>query len=189
MKTEYHDDHLNTFFREDVKQWKTDSGKLSVWDQRESLALNIRPWEYDSKETQSDLTIPHMYLDAQDLWYNGKETMIRIMDYIGLTIDPQRLEKWCSVYEQWQQIQFKILRFCWNIDYIVDCIINNRAHDLSQYNMSFTDEAIIQHELIYKHGLTFKAWGLEKLPDNTQLLHELLEPNVYHKVDDIYNLL
>jgi len=48
---------------------------------------------------------------------------------------------------------------------------------------------MMQHALIYKHGLTLKGWGLENFPDDTKDLHQLLEPNVYHDVEDLYNCL
>jgi hypothetical protein len=80
-------------------------------------------------------------------------------------------------------------KLSWNIDYICHAIVNNFSFDLSDYDLTLWDEAIIQHLLIYKYGLTLKAWGLEKLPTNTKDIHKLLEKNVYHKVDDIYNCL
>ena len=61
--------------------------------------------------------------------------------------------------------------------------------DLTRFNLDIVRESTIQHVLIYKHGLTLKSWGLEKFPNNTQDLHLLLEPNIYHEVEDIYNVL
>jgi hypothetical protein len=61
-------------------------------------------------------------------------------------------------------------------------------YDISDYNFEFYQEAIIQHIMIYKYGMNFKLWQLEKFPDNTQDLHKLLEPNI-HKVDNLYGKL
>ena len=176
---------INNFFHHDIKKWKNQN----PWDIREVLALNLRPWQYTPVETQVDFTVPHFCIDAQDLWYNGQNAMERILNYLELPMDQQRLEQWLPVYRQWQQMQFLHLSYCWNFDDIINCIINNRPHDLSRYNLTLVKEALIQHELIYKHGLTLKSWGLGKFPDNTQDLHSLLEPNVYHSVENLYNLL
>ena len=39
--------------------------------------------------------------------------------------------------------------------------------------------------LIYKYGLNLKTWQLEKFPNNTKQLHELLEENI-HPIEKIY---
>ena len=189
-KIEVSENLIETFFSYDLEKWGREYASVHhPWDKRELLALNIRPWANTSLlESKIDFDLPHMYVDAQDLWYNGRETMIRIMDYLNLVVDQESLEKWIPVYHQWQEMQFLHLSYCWNFDYIVDCIVNDRSHDLTRYNLTLTKEAIIQHALIYKHGLTLKSWGLIKFPDNTQDLHALLDPNVYHKVENLYNL-
>jgi len=53
--------------------------------------------------------------------------------------------------------------------------------DLSRFELNLNQEASIQHVLIYKYDLNLKTWGLEKFPNNTKKLHELLEPNI-HKI-------
>ena len=175
---------LNTFFKDSQLQW---SGN-DVWDQREFIALNIRPYDYNNIDKCVDFSIPHYYVDARELWYNGKNTIINIMQYLDLTVDNNRLESWLPIYYKWQQKQLNILKFSWNIDHICNCIVNNYYYDISSYNLDLWHEAIIQHTLIYKHGVTFKAWGLETLPTNTQELYQLLESNI-HPVEDIYGML
>lgn len=184
---EIQDAFLNTFFNDSQVHWNN-LGLTDVWDHREFIALNIQPYYYNDLDKYVDFTQPHYYVDARELWYNGKNTLINIMQYLSLTVDADRLTSWLPVYYEWQQKQLGILKFSWNIDHICNCIVNNYYYDISSYNLDLWHEAILQHNLIYKHGVTFKAWGLETLPTNTQELHQLLEPNI-HPVEDIYGML
>ena len=186
---EFDFDFIETFFSKSLNQWLQGTTDFHRWDRREFLALNLRPWDDEPMEKQVDFTIPHLHIDAQELWYDGYNVLIKVLDYLELKLDSSRIDQWITVYRQWQEIQFTHLRFTWNFDYITECIIDGRSHDLSRYKLSLVKEAMIQHALIYKHGLTLKGWELEKFPDNTQDLHQLLEPNVYHDVEDLYNCL
>ena len=181
---EVRNNFLNLFF-EDSSRWTS----ASPWDKREWLALNIRPFSQSQYDKNADFSIPHLYLDAQDWWFNGEASIQKIMNYLDITIDPGRWTSWIPVYQQWQKIQIKLLRFAWNIDYICDAIVNNHYYDLSDYNLDLWHEAIIQHCLLYRYNLNLKSWQLEKFPANTQDLHKLLESNTLHKLDDIYGLL
>jgi hypothetical protein len=177
-------DFLNLFFN-DADKWI----ESSIWEKREWIALNIRPYDFLRHDGNIDFSIPHLYIDAQELWFDGESVLQKIMDYLEIKIDTNRLESWVPVYQQWQKIQTNLLRFAWNIDYICDAIVNNHYYDISNYNLDLWHEAIIQHCLLYKYNLNLKSWRLEKFPANTQDLHKLLESNTLHKLDDIYGLL
>ena len=105
------------------------------------------------------------------------------MKYLDLDIVPERLSAWIPVYRRWQSIQSRSLKFAINLPYIIDAIVNNWYYELD--DLSFEQEVIIQHFLIYKHNLNLKTWKLSKFPDNTQQLHDLLEANI-HVVENIY---
>lgn len=183
IRSAFRADFVNIFFKpSNKKQWTNDA----VWDQREYLALNLRPFDSDINNQYIDFTLPHMYLDVQRLWYHGEDTMRDIFNYLGLTIDPSRIDHWKIVYAKWQQIQLKILKFVWSIDHICNCIINNYYYDLVQHELDLWQEAAILHVLIYKYNKNIKGWGMVKFPNNTQDLHKLLEENI-HIVDNIYN--
>ena len=183
---EVHNKFLDIFFKDSQTKWN-ELGMNTIWDQREFIALNIRPYEYCEFDSWVNFTNPYYYLDARELWHNGKETLINIMQYLKFAINEDRMVSWLPIYYQWQQKQLNILKFAWNVDYICDCIINNYYHDISSYNLDLWHEAIIQHIIMYKHGLNFKTWNLEKFPNNTQDLYKLLEPNI-HPVEDIYGI-
>ena len=98
-------------------------------------------------------------------------------------MDPQRFNQWLPIYQQWASRQLKILDFCHEVSHIIDSIVNNWDYQLG--DLSFEQEVVIQHYLIYKHNLNLKTWQLEKFPSNTKDLHKLLETNT-HSVPVIY---
>ena len=67
-------------------------------------------------------------------------------------------------------------------------IVDNFYYDIGEYKLNIAQEAAIQHVMLYKYNLNFKIWQLEKFPNNTQDLHKLLEPNTFHKLDNLYNI-
>ena len=58
----------------------------------------------------------------------------------------------------------------------MDAIVNNWHYEI---DLTFEQEVIVQHCLIYQHGLNLKTWQLEQFPRNTRDLHRLLEPNTH----------
>jgi hypothetical protein len=186
---ELHEQFLQKHFKKDYDYWKNILKMNNIPDSREFIALNVRPHEYIDPTVAADFSKSHFYLDAQELWYNGEDALTRIMKYLDIKIQNERLISWVPIYKQWQQKQLNILKFSWNLDRICESIVKDYYYDLSEYNLGLWEEAIIQHEMIYKYGLNFKTWQLEKLPNNTQELHKLLEPNTIHQVEDIYGLL
>jgi hypothetical protein len=186
--TEQHEDFINTFFLKSKKHWEK-LGLDNTWDQREFLALNIRPYNVSNILDIINLTYPHYLLDSFDLYNQFDKTILSVFDYLDLTIDKPKWQHWLYIYKQWQHIHSDRVLFVEYFDVIVKSIINNYYLDLKRFNLDILREAVIQHELIYKHGLTIKGWELEKFPNNAQDLYKLLEPNIYHQVEDIYNCL
>jgi hypothetical protein len=180
----YDQTFLDLFFKDSMSQY--DNGVKTKWDLREFMALNFREYPYSSEvDSNIDLTGDHKLITAPSLWHDGDEKVIEIFDYLQLSFNKDRMESWIPIYRQWQKVQMKILNFVYDIDYIVDGIVHNHNFDLRPYNLNIKQEAIIQHFLIYKHGLTLKNWNLEKFPNNTKDLHSLLEPN-FHTIPKLY---
>lgn len=165
------------FFENHQSQWTTGE----IWDQRERRALDIRPLH--TMEFAIDHTLPMLSVNSQDLFYLGESTIKSVMSYLDLDIDPNRLIAWRSIYNEWQQRQSSSLRFCINLDHILESIVNNWFYPLD--DLTFNQEVIIQHFLIYKYNLNLKTWQLNEFPNNTQLLHQLLEDNI-HTIEKIY---
>lgn len=176
-------DMQQVFFQDSIEKW-TKLGLVNRWDIRERMALDMRPFRALLCDRQSfNRKLPHLFIDAQSLWYNGHRTIERIMQFVGLKLDASRWNHWVLIYAQWQQKQLKILQFEFDLDNIIQSIKHGWFYDIS--GLTFQQEAIIQHCLIYQHGLNLKTWQLEKFPDNTLDLHMLLEPNL-HPVPAIY---
>jgi hypothetical protein len=183
-----HKDFIDTFFKESNLEWEK-LGLTDIWDHREFLALNLRPFETLSIIPNFDQTKKHYALDCFELFNNFDKTVVDLFDWLGLTINMSNWSHWSTVYQQWRKLHINRILFIEYFDIIIDSIINGYYLDLSRFKLDIMQEATIYHVLIYRYGLTLKTWRLEKFPDNTQELHKLLEPNIYHDVEDIYGLL
>ncbi len=162
------------FFSKSEKTWNQ-LNLTNIWDQREKQALDFRPFHPHYCNTDQ-MKYPHLWINCQDLWTRGETVALQMLRYLNLELDQQRLETWRPVYAKWQSIQLKRLEFCYSYQHIVDSIVNNWYYEI---DLTFDQEVVIQHCLIYQHNLNLKTWQLEKFPNNTQDLHKLLEPNTH----------
>lgn len=167
------------FFKDSMEQWKK-LNLVHIWDIRERLALDTRP--FDPIVENVNLSLEHHWVDCQTLWYNGVEIIVDILNYLNLDIDQKRLKNWSKVYAQWQTLHVNRLSFQFNYKHIVDCVVNGWSFPI---NLTFDQEVVIQHCLIYQHNLNLKTWLLDKFPNNTMQLHQLLETNT-HPIAKIY---
>lgn len=167
-------EYQEILYSKSTQHWK-ELGLENVWDHRERYALDMR-LNNQTKTEQLDLQHPHLWIYCQDLWTNGEVVLKKIMNYLALPIAADRLTDWKEIYSQWQKIQIAHMEFEYNRQHIVDSIVNNWFYEI---DLTFKQEAIIQHLLIYKHNLNLKTWGLTKFPRNTQDLYKLLEPNIH----------
>ena len=163
----------SVFFQQSVKTWN-DLNLTNTWDLRERLALDTRPFDFE--KTKFDLSIPHFWLDSHELWFNGDKKIIEILKWLEIDIKHERFDHWIKVYSEWKLLQMKNIKFQFEYNHIVDAIINNWDFSI---DLTFDQEVIIQHCLIYNHNLNLKTWQLEKFPNNTQDLHKLLEDNIH----------
>jgi hypothetical protein len=170
-----------TFFKSSTQTW-ADLQLNNRWDLRERLALDSRPMHTLFDDKNFDFYRPHLWINCQELWVNPIKTIKKIMDYLELTIDSNRYKSWIPICRTWQQIQVDILNFCYTHKHIVESVINNWDYKI---DLTFHQEVIVQHFLIYKYNLNLKTWNLDKFPDNTKKLHQLLETNI-HVVPKIY---
>ena len=162
------------FFNNSIKKWN-EIGLTDIWDQREQLALDNRPFhQIDTKF--NGFLYPHLWINCQDLWYNGEQAALKMLQYLELKLVPDRLAAWKPIYTEWQKKQLQLLEFNFSCQHIVDSIVNNWYYEI---DLTFDQEVVIQHCLIYQHNLNLKTWQLSKFPNNTQDLHKLLEPNLH----------
>ena len=172
------DDFMETYFADSKAGWEDVSN--SPWDRREYIALNFRPFVALNPELAYDLsTLNHTKLTYSDV-YENLDTKIRdIFSFIGYDIDESKFENWENIYDEWRRSVKDIVS--WNRDFkkIVKDIVDGEDTDLTIYNLDILRESAILHELLYKHNLNIKSYGLEELPKNTKEIHELLEPNFH----------
>jgi hypothetical protein len=174
---EQHNDFINFFFNESQQVWSQQQLD-NIWDRREFLALNCRPFNIIRITPNINLTQNHYTIDTFDLYNTFDESVIALFDYLEVKIDRSNLNLWYDVYQTWRKIHFNRLIFVWYFDQIINYIIHGYDMDLSRFNLDIVQEATIQHYLIYKHNLNLKTWQLEKFK-NTKQLHNLLEPNTH----------
>lgn len=167
------DEQQDIFFSHSQARWHQ-MGLTEIWDQRERMALDMRPfdehWDHDLV-----LPVPHLWINCQDLWFDTERTVCQIMQWLDLEIDPRRWQAWLPVVDRWRGIHNRVLRFPRMLDHVVRCIVSGQ--DFALPSLTLYQEAIIQHCLIYHHGLNLRTWQLDRFPDNTLDLHRLLEPN------------
>jgi len=164
------------FFNQSLAHWHT-NGLVEIWDVRERLALDLRPFDlWGIGLTHLNFSKPHQWVSCKELWSNGPDVLFKIMSWIDQPVNQERWVQWLQIYNKWQQIQFKAAKFTNTYKHILDCVINNWYYEI---DLSFEQEVIIQHCLIYNHGLNLKTWQLKKFPSNTKDLHSLLEQNFH----------
>lgn len=145
-----------------------------IWDTRERMALDLRP--FDQPHYQ-DLTWSgrHHWINCQDLWFDTESAVTGAMAWLGIKVHTPRLESWRGQARSWQHIQNRSLKFSRELQQIVLCTVKGHYHEIPK--LTLKQEAIIQHCLIYHHGLNLRTWQLDHFPNNTLDLHQLLEPN------------
>lgn len=167
------------FFPESYQLFQ-DCELTAIWDRREFIALNFKPYlqNLNCIEHHFDPAINHCLLDIAEI-YNTDTHIIHIFDYLNIEICKARHNNWKQVYQQWQKLHNHRMLFVIYFDQIINYIINGFYLDLTRFNLDIVQEATIQQELIYKYNLNFKTWQLEKFLDTKQL-HNLLESNIHH---------
>jgi hypothetical protein len=179
---EIFNDVVDHFFDDSKKTWE--KLKLTaIWDKREFMALNFKPFKVNLITNSIDQTVPHFKMNGMDLWNTFNETVGELFQYLELPIDANRFGRWINVYNQWKEIHYNQLRFIWYFNDIIDSILNGYTLDLTRFNLDIQQEAAIQYILLYQHNLNLKTWQLEKFTCTKQL-HNLLEPNIYHTLEE-----
>jgi hypothetical protein len=171
------DDFVNFFFNQSKIMWDTRKLK-NVWDMREFLALNFRPFDTLRIAEKISLDCNHYHINVMELWDRLDESICDLFRYLDLEICENNLDNWTKTYRKWKKIHKDRIFFMWYFDIIIDYVIKGYNLDLQRFNLDICQEAAIQHALIYQHNLNLKTWQLEKFK-NTQQLHQLLEPNIH----------
>lgn len=172
-----HDQVDQTFFNQSINIWN-EQGLTDTWDIRERRALqaNLLYANHGMGKVTVDFSFEHYWMDCRSWWFDGVDMIQDIIAWLNLKIDTDRFQLWIPIYHAWQKMQAKHLKFQFNCQHIVDSIVNNWSYPI---DLTFDEEVVVQHCLIYQHDLNLKTWQLTKFPNNTQELHKLLEPNIH----------
>lgn len=174
---ERYQDFIDYFFKDSQEIWKA-LNLTAVWDRREFLALNLRPYDTVSIATALDPNKSYYTLDTAELWNTFDSTVGNLFEYLELNIDEYKKSQWEGIYYKWKKLHYPRMLFVWYFDRIIDYILSGREMDLTRFNLDIIQEATIQHVLLYKHNLNLKTWQLTKFK-NTKQLHQLLESNIH----------
>ena len=170
-------DFIDFFFKDSLDIWQS-LNLTEVWDKREFLALNLKPFEWTSIMQCHNFDFDFYDLSADVCWLTLDQSIIDVLRYCNIQIDQSKFEQWRSVYSRWKRLHTDRIHFCKSFNSIVDAILNGDDIDLAEFNLDIVREAAIQHQLIYKYNLNLKTWQLTKFT-NTKQLHNLLEPNIH----------
>ena len=182
---EQNEDFIDFFYAESKQHWRDVLQATEVWDRREFLALNLRPFDLLVFDQVHLAGRQYFLLDAADCYLTLEHTMTSLFEYLEIKIDYTRWDHWLSVYRQWQRFHVDRLKFAWYFQDIIDAVISGANIDLNRFNLDLYQEAAIQHVLLYQHNLNLKTHQLVKF-NSTAQLHHLLEPNTHHILDKVY---
>jgi hypothetical protein len=163
-----HHPYASSRFRKQRSDFST------VWEFRDYVAATLQVLQ--TPKHKVDLSIPHLWVDSRSWWYNGVNEIQKVMAWLNIPIDVNKLREWEPIYRSWQDTMFKQLQFQFEYNHIVDSIVNNWSFAI---DLTLAQEIVIQHCLIYQHNKNLKTQNLEKFPNNTKELHKLLIPNVF----------
>ena len=166
------DIYTDTFFNQSRQNFDQ-----SVWDERERLALIVRPEKGIDCISMIDWCLPHLYYNSDDVWNDLLNVVREMASHFHLTVCEDRIETWKSVYNIWRSRHDPY--FARHFDRIVQAIVDGEYLSLTRFSLNFYKEVLIQRELIVKHNLNLKTWQLDKFPNNTLELHKLLESNIH----------
>ena len=144
---------------------------MELYEQREALSFYIDS-EVERVEISDLIDKNWMCITPDDLLYNFKNTLLKIIEYFELTIDAtQHIEEF---YNSWFKKQQYILDEFKTIELIMNNINSN--HVISWDKLSIVSEAIIQSRL-RKQGIELACYNLNKFPSNTDDLKQFYLPN------------
>lgn len=182
---EQNENFIDYFYGSDKKHWQ-DVLKLNhIWDLREFLALNLRPFRQPLLDKTHLSSREYFLLHSADCWLNLDQSIHEIFQYIEAKIDQERWNHWIDVYKKWKLLHQNRIKFSWYFNDIINAIINGDNLDITRFDLDLYQEAAIQHVLLYQHNLNIKTHNVDKF-HNTSQLHSLLEPNIHHTLERIY---
>lgn len=161
-----------------------ETNQMSVGELRELLSLYY-PFCIKGQILNEELVAAdnNYLLDFDRVCTSMPTVMDEIFEFLKLPISQSRYDQWNKIYSQW--LEKNSFKFFLDLAFIVECIVQGKYLDLSEYSMSFAKEVVLASKLLYDHNLSLKFEGIQDLSSNTMQWNRILEPNVYHQLSSI----
>lgn len=163
---------------------------ITQWNPQYRTISNMQPWEFREWQSLSDyshlLDAPNQVTDnflkvtTEEILNNTNETFEKIISWCGLTRNANSLENFVS---KWKEKQLYVLDEQKLIINIVNATINNISMPIPK-DLNIIAQAMIQKRL-RKAGYELQCDGLNDFPDNTTMLHKLLDSNLKLHTKDL----
>lgn len=158
-----------------------------IWTHRELAMLSYHKMIYNQllSENASELASKFsnvIALDFDKYLFSMQDNIRHLMSSLELDIIEERYKQWCDVYNNWQKIID--IKFFEELPKIVDNIVNGISMDLTKYNITYGKECVIFKQLLFNYNMCLQADGIIHMPNNTYEWHALLEPNIYHNIEN-----
>jgi hypothetical protein len=143
---------------------------MQPYEIREALSYNLDE-AHDYLQVVKQKQHNWLCVTPDDILYNFKNTVITMLDYCGLTLDPH-----CgldSFYTKWFEKQQYIVKEFETIQMILKSLQGRPYHWSS---LSIMGEAIVQHAL-RTQGIEIACYNLNQFPTTTQELKNTLINN------------
>ena len=158
-------DFLDYIMKDKQQSWNPSYSSfkdMQLFELREALSFFI---DNTVAELKIDEVVDKNWLciTPDDLLYNFKNTILKIIEYTGLTVaDSENID---NFYNKWFNSQQYILDEFENINKIMDSI--NSGPDITWDKLSIIGEAIVQSRL-RRQGIEIACHNLNQFPTNTE---------------------
>jgi hypothetical protein len=163
---------IDTVLKDKHTQWDatyTSVNDMQIFEKREALSFHMDTLSSYLK-IQENIFKDCLYITADNILYDFKNTILKIINYYELTIDDS--EDINSFYREWFSKQKYILNEFDTINSILDSI-NDLREEFEWKPLSIAGEAIIQSRL-RKQGMEIACYNLDVFPTNTTSLKEFI---------------
>ena len=164
-------DFLDTTMKDKHASWNVNYSSykdMQMFELREALSLLIDQ-QVEYLEIHDSIDNNWLCITPDDLLYDFRNTISKIIEYTGLTMDhSQNIEEF---YKEWFKKQQYIIDEFEKINAIVDSI--NSGSNMTWDKLSILGEAIVQSRL-RQQGIEIACHGLNQFPTNTNDLTKVL---------------
>jgi len=169
----YHKIHsfLHSITKDKEKSWNSDYSSFTdmrKYELREALSYYIDQ-QKNYLEIEKNIIKDWLYISADDILYDFKDTICKIINYCGLTLNNSNSID--AFYTGWFAKQQYILEEFKRINDIIEAI-NNETY-FEWVRLSIFGEAIIQSRL-RKNNMEIACFNLDTFPTNTTDLQKVI---------------